>query len=271
MAAKEEMSAVGRKLWRREYVDGNGGNISFRISDDFVLCSPTLKSKGDLTPADICMVDMAGNQVAGTMKMTSEIKLHLEIYKHQPKAKACVHAHPVHATAYSIVGKIPPACVIPEAEIFIGLVALADYETPGTREMAEKVIPLCQDHNTILLANHGLICWSDNPTHAEWLVEVVDNYCRTLILANQLGAPITRITSEQSRELMEVKKKLDLPDPRISGREAMLCDLSDSTTSIIVEPRTIQAAPPAEGEVDALVAEITDRVMKALGKGEGAG
>jgi len=270
-AVKEEMVAVGRKLWQREYVDGNGGNISFRLSDDFVLCTPTLHSKGDVTPADICMVDMAGSQVAGTKKSTSEIKLHLEIFKHQPKAKACVHAHPVHATAYSIVGKVPPTCVIPEAEIFIGLVAFADYETPGTREMAEKVIPLCRDHNTILLANHGLICWADSATRAEWLVEVVDSYCRTLILANQLGAPITRISAQQSRELMETKKKLDLPDPRISGQEAMLCDLSDTTTSIIVEPRSIPSSPPGDAEVEEVVREITDRVLKALEGGEGSG
>ena len=67
---------------------------------------------------------------------------------------------------------------------------------------------------------------------------------------------------------MEVKRKMDLPDPRISGKEAMLCDLADTTTSITVEPRPIQASPPAEAEVEAVVREITDRVMKAL---EGGG
>jgi len=261
---KEEMMVVGRKLWQRGYVDGNGGNISFRLNERFVLCSPTLLSKGDIKLEDICMVDMAGNQVAGKRKATSEIKVHIEIFKAQPKARSCVHAHPVHATAYSIVGKIPPAYIIPEAELFIGIVAFANYETPGTQEIAEKVVPLCREHNTILLANHGIICWSDSVTHAEWLVEVLDNYCATLILASQLGAPITRITAEQSRELMDIKKKLDLPDPRFSGREAALCDVPESSTSIIVEPSAPPADVPRASDVEAVVKEITDKVMKAL-------
>jgi len=263
-AVKEEMAAVGRKLWARGYVDGNGGNISYRLNERFVLCSPTLLSKGDIKPADICMVDMAGNQVAGPKRATSEIKVHLEIFKAQPKARSCVHAHPVHATAYSIVGKIPPACVIPEAELFIGIVAFADYETPGTQEIAEKVVPLCREHNTILLANHGIICWADSVTHAEWLVEVLDNYCATLILASQLGAPITRISAEQSRELMDIKKKLDLPDPRFSGSEARLCDLPENAVSIIVDPHPAPSGSPGEAEIEAVVQEITDKVMKAL-------
>jgi L-fuculose-phosphate aldolase len=261
---KEEIMAVGRKLWERGYVDGNGGNISFRISDRFVLCSPTLLSKGDIKPEDICMVDMAGNQVAGKRKATSEVKVHLAIFKAQPKAKSCVHAHPIHATAYSIVGKVPPAYIIPEAELFIGIVAFAGYETPGTKEIAEQVVPLCKDHNTILMANHGIICWSDSVTHAEWLVEVLDNYCATLILASQLGAPITRITAEQSRELMDIKKKLDLPDPRFSGREAALSDVPENSTSIIVEPSQPSADSTRDSDIDSVVKEITDKVMKAL-------
>ena len=263
---KEEMMAVGRKLWERGYVDGNGGNISYRISDRFVLCSPTLLSKGDIKPEDICMVDMAGNQVAGKRKATSEIKVHIEIFKAQPKAKSCVHAHPIHATAYSIVGKIPPAYIIPEAELFIGIVAFANYETPGTKEIAEKVVPLCREHNTILLANHGIICWSDSVTHAEWLVEVLDNYCATLILASQLGAPITRITAEQSRELMDIKKKLDLPDPRFSGREAALSDVPENSTSIIVDPTSPAPEVPRDTDIESVIQEITNKVMKALEK-----
>ena len=276
-AIKEEIVAVGRKLWLRNYVDGNGGNISCRLSDEYILCTPTLVSKGDLTPDDICLVDMNGNQVAGKRRSTSELKLHIEIFKAQPKARACVHAHPPYATAYSIVGKVPPLCVIPEAEIFIGMVALASYETPGTREVAEKIIPLVADHNTILLANHGIITWADSVTHAEWFVEVVDNYCRTLTIAKQLGAPITRISTSQSAELMEIKRKLDLPDPRISGREAMLCDVPDASASITVTPRADGCGGcqreggctgcPTVSEIESVVREITDRVMKALGPG----
>src|ERR1039458_2125762 len=96
-AVKLEICAVGRKLWDRSYVDGNGGNISYRIGPNEVICTPTLVSKHDLTPADLCMVDLEGVQVAGKKPRTSEILLHLEIYKAVPEAKACVHCHPPQA------------------------------------------------------------------------------------------------------------------------------------------------------------------------------
>ncbi len=267
-AAKKEIASAGRKLWHRGYVDGNGGNISYRIRGDYALCTPTLLSKGDLTPDDICMVDLNGTQVAGHRRSTSEIKLHLEAFKAQPKAGACIHAHPPHATAYAAVGKVPPTCIISEAEVLVGQVALAPYETPGTREVAEKIIPLVTDHNTVLLANHGILTWADTVTHAEWLVEVVDTYCQTLILASQLGAPINRITDQQSRELLEIKKKLDIPDPRISGRECTLCDTADSITGITVDPAmprpSSSAVTHSAEEVEAVIQEITDKVYAAL-------
>ena len=187
-AIKKEICAVGSKLWIRQFVDGNGGNISYRIGPNEVICTPTLVSKFDLTPEDLCLVDLEGNQVAGTRTRTSEILLHLEIYKAVPEAKSAVHCHPPHATAYAITGRVPPNRVIPEFEVFVGKVAMSPYETPGTQAFAETVIPYVKQHNTVLLANHGIICWADTVTHAEWYAEVLDTYCWTLMLASQLGA-----------------------------------------------------------------------------------
>src|ERR1022692_1422933 len=115
-AIKKEICAVGRKLWMRQFVDGNGGNISYRIGPNQILCTPTLVSKYELTPEDICLTDLEGVQIAGLKPRTSELLLHLEIYKAVPEAKAVVHCHPPHATAYAITGRVPPTCVIPEYE-----------------------------------------------------------------------------------------------------------------------------------------------------------
>src|ERR1019366_1682625 len=93
-------------------------------------------------------------------------------------------------------------------------VALAPYDTPGTQVFAETVLPFVQSHNTILLANHGVVCWADTVTHAEWCVEVIDTYCRTLILAAQLGSPITRIPLDKIQDLLAIKRRLGLPDAR---------------------------------------------------------
>ena len=219
IAIKQEIIDVGRKLWLREYVDGNGGNISYRLTEDLVLCTPTMLSKADLTLDDICLVNLENEMIIGKRSHTSEMLLHLEIYKAVPKAKAVIHCHPPHATAYAITGSVPPAGIIPEQEVFVGLVATTPYETPGTKTFAETVLPYVKKHNTILLENHGVVCWADTVTHAEWCVEVLETYCRTLILASQLGKPVRHIPAEKIAGLLEIKRRLGLPDARLDEPE----------------------------------------------------
>lgn len=215
-ALREEIIRVGRKLWERGYVDGNGGNISVRLGAQYVLCTPTMLSKGDLEPADICLSDLEGQILAGDRSRTSELLLHLEIYKANPRARAVLHCHPPYATAFALTGTTPPGRLIPEYEIFIGSAAVAPYETPGTQAFAETVLPFIQDHNTILLANHGVVCWADTATHAEWLVEILDNYCKTYLIAKQIGEPLNFIPEEKIPELLAVKRRLGFPDARLA-------------------------------------------------------
>lgn len=217
---KAEMVVVGRKLWDREYVDGNGGNLSVRLTADYVLCTPTMMSKGDLQPADICLCDMDGTVVAGAHKRSSELLLHLEIYKANPRAQAVVHCHPPHATAFAATGAPPPYGILTEQEIFIGPVAMAPYETPGTQAFAQTVLPFVHHHNTILLQNHGIVCWSDTLTHAEWLAEIFDTYCRTIILARQTGTPFCYISDDKIEEILDIKRRMGFPDARIRCAEA---------------------------------------------------
>ena len=98
---KQRICDIGRRIWEKDYVDGNGGNITVRVGDNLVLCTPTLISKGFMAPADVCLIDLDGHQLAGSRKRTSEALTHLGIMKRQPKAKACIHAHPPHATAFA--------------------------------------------------------------------------------------------------------------------------------------------------------------------------
>jgi L-fuculose-phosphate aldolase len=213
---RAEIIRVGRKLWERQYVDGNGGNISVRLGSRYVLCTPTLLSKCDLEPADICLSDLDGKILAGCRLRTSELLLHLEIYKANPRARAVVHCHPPYATAFSITGTTPPNGLISEYEIFIGPAAVAPYETPGTQAFAETVLPYVQDHNTILLANHGIVCWSDTVTHAEWLVEIMDSCCKTCLIAKQIGQPLRFIPDDKMQEILELKRRMGLPDARFA-------------------------------------------------------
>jgi L-fuculose-phosphate aldolase len=214
-ALRQEIIHVGRKLWERQYVDGNGGNISVRLGEKYVLCTPTMMSKRDMTPADICLSDLDGNILAGDRLRTSELLLHLAIYKANSIARAIVHCHPPHATAFAMTGTTPPIGLISEYEASIGPAAVAPYETPGTKAFAETVLPFVVDHNTILLSNHGIVCWSDTVTHAEWLVETFETYCKTYLIAQQIGKPLRFIPESKIGEILALKRRLGFPDARL--------------------------------------------------------
>jgi len=197
----------------------------------------------------------------------AEILMHLEIYKAEPKAKGVVHCHPPHATAYAVTGRIPPTCVIPEQEVFVGRVALVPYRTPGTQDFADAIIPFVKDHNSILLQNHGIVCWADTVTHAEWYAEVLDTYCQTLMYAQQLGAPLTHIPGDKAAELLAIKKTLGLPDARHDMKECQLCDLPEPPGTIArppFPPRAAGATAPTSDDVESIVQAVTDAVMGAL-------
>jgi L-fuculose-phosphate aldolase len=239
-AFRQEIIRVGRKLWERQYVDGNGGNISVRLGSRYVLCTPTMLSKADLEPADICLSDLDGNILAGDRTRTSELLLHLEIYKANPRARAVVHCHPPYATAFAVTGTTPPSGLITEYEIFIGPPAVAPYETPGTKAFAETVLPFVMDHNTILLTNHGIVCWADTVMHAEWLVEIFETCCKTYLLAQQIGKPLSFIPESKIQEILALKRRLGFPDARLHD-----------------------VAIPAEGtnaELERLVEQVTARL-----------
>jgi L-fuculose-phosphate aldolase len=188
-------------------------------------------------------VDFDGRQLAGVRRRSSEILLHLAIMKAVPAARAVLHCHPPHATAFALVGQVPPVAMLAEHEVFIGPVALVPYETPGTQACADAVVPVAAHHNTILMANHGVVTWADSLTHAEWFVEVMDTTCRVLILAAQLGVPPKEIPPAIVGGLLEIKRKMGLPDARFGDNQ-----------------------PPAPAGVrdEQQVRLITDLVMKTL-------
>jgi L-fuculose-phosphate aldolase len=212
---KAAICDIGRRLWQRAYVDGNGGNLSVRITDDLVLCTPTLVSKGFMTPEDLCLVDMNGVQRAGSKRATSEILMHLAIYRAQPLARACVHAHPPEATGFAVARVPPPSGLIPEMEIFCGLVPLAPYFTPGTHQVGEAVAALAERHTTILMGNHGAVAWGVNVEDAYFKMEILESYCRTVQVATRLKDGPHTFTADELRELLAIKERLGLPDPRL--------------------------------------------------------
>lgn len=272
LAIKKEIVRMGRKLWQRQYVDGNGGNISARVSENYVVCTPTLLSKGDLRVDDLALVDLENRRICGTRSHTSELLLHLEIYKTVPQAKAVIHCHPPYATAHAVAGVVPMGNLVPEQEVFIGPVALSPYETPGTQEFARTVRPLAKDHNTILLANHGVVCWADTVTHAEWYCEIIDTYCKTIMIASQLRPELKEISPAKIADLVAMKQRLgmSLPDKRYPKTSAAVPDKLEAAIDGFTGAAS-SAQLPVSGSLDAagmdlLVSRITNEIAVFLEK-----
>jgi L-fuculose-phosphate aldolase len=214
---KKQICEIGRRIYERGYVAANDGNISVRVGKGRYLCTPTGMSKGFLKPSDIAVVDDTGRQIGGDKPRTSEILLHLEIFHELPEINAVVHAHPPHATAFAVAGIEPPVNVLPEVEIFLGKIPLAQYDTPGSKDFAKTILPHLRDKaNTILLANHGAVACDKTLEQAYFHLETLDMYCQILILARQLG-DIQHLPNHKVRELLEIKKKMGIDDPRLEG------------------------------------------------------
>jgi L-fuculose-phosphate aldolase len=283
---KELICEIGRRVYNKGFAAANDGNISIRVGEDAVLCSPTMICKGFMKPEDICAVDMQGNQIAGKRKRTSEILLHLEIMRNRPDVKACVHCHPPHATAFAVANEAIPQCILPEIEVFMGEVPIAPYETPGGQDFAATVTPFLKSTNTIILKNHGTVSFGKTLEEAYWKTEILDAYCRILLLSHQLGK-VDYLNEQKSRELLDLKKKLGFDDPRFHNEDCDLCGNSafrdgykegEQPQSCAFEPAptypgylqkpTYEGGAAAGGDIDseALVKMITDQVLAAIGK-----
>jgi L-fuculose-phosphate aldolase len=290
---KQDICEIGRRLYNKGFAAANDGNITVRISENEVLCTPTMHSKGFLKPEDICLIDMTGKQLAGSKKRSSEALLHLEIYKQRADIKSVVHCHPPHATAFAIAREPIPQCILPEVEVFLGDVPITKYETPGGQAFADTILPFVSKTNVIILANHGTVSYGTDVERAYWWTEILDAYCRMLMLARDLGR-VHYFNESKERELLQLKDKWGWSDPR-NTPEYKDCDICandifrDSWQAAGVErrafpeppamrsqPASTKSAPSASNgasasaqpalDQEALIQLITQRVMEELSK-----
>ena len=201
---KRAICEIGQRIYQRGFAAANDGNISWRIDERRVLCTPTMICKGFMQSDDLCVVDLAGNQLAGQRRRSSEILMHLAILKARPDVQSVVHCHPPHVAAFAITRTPLPRGVLPEVEISLGEVPLAPYATPGTEALAESVLPFVAESNAIILANHGAVSYGPDVQRAYWLTEILDNYCRVLLLARQLGQ-VQQLSDDELRQLQALR------------------------------------------------------------------
>lgn len=256
---KKQICEIGRRIYDKGMVASNDGNISVKISENEFLCTPTGVSKGFMTPEFICKVDRDGKVIQANpgFKPSSEIKMHMRVYRERPDVNAVVHAHPLYATGFAIAGIPLTQPIMPEAVIALGCVPIAEYGTPSTEEIPDAVSKYLQSFDAVLLENHGALSFSDTLLNAYHKMESVEFYARLLYISKQLGGP-KELSDAQVQRLYEIRRQFGMK----GKHPADLC------------PNAKEGKPSCHGcggncshHADGdLVAEITRRVLEQLGK-----
>lgn len=198
MTAAQEIISAGKRLYDTGLVVSNDGNISVRLDNGDILATPTGVSKGFMTEDMLVLLGPDGEQKAGTLKPSSEMKMHLAIYRENPEIRAVVHAHPPAATAYASTGLPLDRAVAQETVVQLGVVPVAPYALPGSKELAESCAPYCRKYNAVLLEYHGATTWGRGLTQALHRMESVEYYAKMLITLRLMGVdrPMTRAQVE---------------------------------------------------------------------------
>ena len=254
---KKQICEIGRRIYDRNMVAANDGNISVKITDNTYLCTPTGVSKGFMTPEYICKIDGTGKvlQANQGFRPSSEIKMHLRVYRERPDVKSVVHAHPMYATSFAIAGIPLTQPIMPEAIITLGCVPIAEYGTPSTEEIPDAVAKYLQSFDAVLLANHGALTYADSLLSAYHKMESTEFYAQLLFLSRQLGSPRELKPSQVSR-LYELRRQFGM-----TGKHpAELC-LNQGSENCHSCPAVHTDSTQDEA---ALVSEITRRVLSKL-------
>ena len=216
--AKEAILDIGQRMYVRNFVAANDGNISVRTGDNEVWATPTGVSKGFMKKEMLVKVDLDGNVLKGTHKPSSELKMHLRAYKENSDLRSVCHAHPPICTSFAIAGIPLDSPVLAEAIITLGDVPIAPYAELGSKEVPEVIAPYCHTHNGVLLANHGAVTWAEDPYAAYYRLESMEYYANILMITEKIIGKQNKLTKEQVERLLAMREKFGVKQggrPRI--------------------------------------------------------
>ncbi len=260
---KKQICEIGKRIYNRNMVAANDGNISVKLNDNEFLCTPTGVSKGFMTPEYICKVDKDGNVIQANkgFKPSSEIKMHMRVYAKRPDVNAVVHAHPTYATSFAIAGIPLTQPIMPEAVIALGCVPIAEYGTPSTNEIPDAVEKYLQYYDAVLLESHGALTYSDSLLAAYHKMESVEFYAELLFKARQLGGA-KEFTPEQVEKLYEIRRQFGM-----TGKHpADVCPNAKSGKASCHGCGGSCKGDCKGHDNDELVASITKKIMEQLSK-----
>jgi L-fuculose-phosphate aldolase len=201
--SKKMICEIGRRMYQREYVAANDGNISVKVGNNLIISTPTGVSKGYMTSDMISEVNLEGNWNGIGLEPTSELKMHLRVYKENKNVGAVVHAHPPIATAFSVAGIELIKPILIENILMLGPILIAPFAKPGTQEVPESIAPYCKKYKGVLLANHGVLTWGEDLTEAYHRLESMEHYAKILMYSTKILGSNRELNREQIERLIE--------------------------------------------------------------------
>jgi L-fuculose-phosphate aldolase len=196
---REEIVEVGRRLYARGFIASNDGNISVRLDDQRLITTPKGVSKGFMTPDIMVITDFDGRKLVGEREPSSELPMHLEIYRNRADVKAVVHAHPPLATGFAVAGIPLTRAVLAEVVTTLGSIPIAEYGTPSTQELPDAVRKYIKAHDGLLLANHGAVTCCKTVMTAYYKMETIEHFAKISLVARVLGQENLLSREEVSR------------------------------------------------------------------------
>lgn len=221
LEAKDAICLIGHKMYERGFVNGNDGNITVRVGDNVLIATPSGVSKGDLTHDMLLKVDFDGNilENPGNYKVTSEINMHLMVYKHNPAMKATCHAHPFYLSSFATAGIEVDLSSIPASVLLVGKIPVAPYRCAGTMGLAESVIPYVNKYNIVNLGNHGPLTWGTTPMEAWFRLEEAETSCKLAVMTKYTLGRVRPLSRAQYEELMSFHHVPLAPEAQVSAPE----------------------------------------------------
>lgn len=267
---KRDIIQVGKRVYERGYVASNDGNISARVDDKKVLITPTGVSKGYMSPDDLVLVDMDGKVLSQGKKPSSEVIMHLNIYKERPDVNSVCHAHPIYATGHAVAGISLEKCVLPEVIIVLGGIPLVEYGEPGTEQFFEPVRKYLKDHDAFLLANHGALTVGTDVLNAYHKMETLEHFAHISFVANQLGH-INVLPKDDVQRLVDARARYGVQSTvtcqTCDSPGGDSCEIYQGTSALSLEKKSgSQNGSNFAGDVDreALVKMVTEAVLKKM-------
>jgi len=259
---KNQLVEVGKRMYDRGYVASNDGNISAKVDDERVVITPTGVSKGFMTPDMMVVVNMEGKVLNGDKKASSEVFMHIQVYKDRPDVRSVCHSHPPYATGYAVAGIPLDKCVLPEVIIALGNIPIVAYGTPGTDEFYKPVVPLLKEHDAFLLANHGALTVGKDILNAYHKMETLEHFAHITYVAQQVGN-LNLLNKDQVKKLTDQREKYGIRTTVgcVSCETDESCDITENTN---FSSDKVNFQNPSKIDKEAMVNEITNEILKKL-------